>query len=127
MRSSLRFVLFLLCCMFAHNHAANVNAQYLNPKVKDKKVTIRSAVLLPATALSDLRPDGGAHICGTHDRRNSAAAKDGVAQAPAFLRHDNIVGARIRAAAAVAASAAFSLGSCLYGHDPVPDRRCLGR
>ena len=34
--------------MFAHNHAANVNAQYLNPKVKDKQVTIRSAVLLPA-------------------------------------------------------------------------------
>lgn len=48
MRSSLRFVLLLLCCMFAHNNAANVNAQYLNPKVKDKQVTIRSAVLLPA-------------------------------------------------------------------------------
>ena len=48
MRTSLRFVLLLLCCMFAHNHAANVNAQYLNPKVKDKQVTIRSAALLPA-------------------------------------------------------------------------------
>jgi hypothetical protein len=48
MRSSFRFVLILLCCMFAHNHAANVNAQYLNPKVKDKQVMIRSAVLLPA-------------------------------------------------------------------------------
>ena len=48
MRSSLRFVLILLCCMFAHTHAANVNAQYLNPKVKDKQVRIRSAVLLPA-------------------------------------------------------------------------------
>ena len=48
MRSSLRFVLIILCCMFAHYHAANVKAQYLNPKVKDKQVTIRSAVLLPA-------------------------------------------------------------------------------
>ena len=48
MRTSLRFVLILLCCMFAHAQAANVNAQYLNPKVKDRQVTIRSAVLLPA-------------------------------------------------------------------------------
>jgi hypothetical protein len=45
---------------------------------------------------------------------------DGVAQAPAFLRHDNPAGAGIRAAAAIAVSAAFGLGSCLCGHDPVP-------
>jgi hypothetical protein len=48
MRSSLRFVLIILCCMFAHYDAANVNAQYLNPKVAKKELTIRSAVLLPA-------------------------------------------------------------------------------
>ncbi len=48
MRSSLRFVLIILCCMFAHSHAAGVKAQYLNPKVVKKEVTIRSAVVLPA-------------------------------------------------------------------------------
>ena len=48
MRSSLRFVLIILGCMFAHSHAASVKAQYLNPKVVKKEVTIRSAVVLPA-------------------------------------------------------------------------------
>jgi len=48
MRSSLRFVLIIMCCMFAHSHAAGVKAQYLNPKVVKKEVTIRSAVVLPA-------------------------------------------------------------------------------
>ena len=48
MRSSLRSVLIILCCMFAHHSAADVKAQYLNPKVTKKEVTIRSAVVLPA-------------------------------------------------------------------------------
>jgi len=34
--------------MFLHYHAAKVEAQYLHPKIVDKKVTIRSAVILPA-------------------------------------------------------------------------------
>ena len=48
MRSSLRVVFIILCCMFAHYHAADVNAQYVNAKLKEKKVTIRSAAILPA-------------------------------------------------------------------------------
>ena len=48
MRLRVRFVLLVLCCMFAHLQAAEANAQYLNPKIKEKKVTIRSAVILPA-------------------------------------------------------------------------------
>lgn len=48
MRSAARFVLIVLCCVFAHSHAATANAQYLNQSVVDKKVTIRSAVILPA-------------------------------------------------------------------------------
>ena len=47
MRSLIRFVLIILCCTFAHYDAANVNAQYLNPKVAKKELTIRSAVVLP--------------------------------------------------------------------------------
>jgi len=48
MRLRVRFVLIVLCCMFAHHHATEAKAQYLNPKIKEKKVTIRSAVILPA-------------------------------------------------------------------------------
>ena len=44
MKISIRFVFVLLCCLFA----ANVDAQYLHPKVAEKKVTIRSAAILPA-------------------------------------------------------------------------------
>jgi hypothetical protein len=34
--------------MFAHSHAADVRAQYLNTKIAEKKVSIRSAAILPA-------------------------------------------------------------------------------
>ena len=44
MKIPVRFVFLLLCCLFA----ANVDAQYLHPKVVEKKVTIRSAAILPA-------------------------------------------------------------------------------
>lgn len=46
MRVSARFVFIIACFMFAQYDAAN--AQYLNPKVVEKKVTIRSAAILPA-------------------------------------------------------------------------------
>lgn len=48
MRLAARFVLMILCCVFAHSAAAPVKAQYLNQNLVDKKVTIRSAVILPA-------------------------------------------------------------------------------
>ena len=44
MKIPVRFALVLLCCLFA----ANVDAQYLHPKVVEKKVAIRRAVILPA-------------------------------------------------------------------------------
>lgn len=40
----IRFVFIFLCCLFA----TNAEAQYLHPKVVEKKVTIHSAVILPA-------------------------------------------------------------------------------
>ena len=46
MKTSLRFVFVILCCIFVNYDA--VEAQYLHPSVKEKKVTIRSAVILPA-------------------------------------------------------------------------------
>ena len=48
MRLSLRFVLLALCCALLHVQAADVNAQYVNIKLVEKKVTIRSATILPA-------------------------------------------------------------------------------
>jgi hypothetical protein len=46
MKISIRFVFVILCCVFVNYDA--VEAQYLHPKVVEKKVTIRSAVILPA-------------------------------------------------------------------------------
>ena len=48
MRSRVSFVFVILCCALAYSHAADVKAQYLNPKITEKKVTIRTAVILPA-------------------------------------------------------------------------------
>jgi hypothetical protein len=52
MKSSVRFVFTLLYCMLVHSYAAEIKAQYLHPKLVEKnvekKVTIRSAVILPA-------------------------------------------------------------------------------
>src|SRR5262245_33128119 len=48
MKLAARFVLLIVCCVFAHSQAATVKAQYLNQNLVDKKVTIRSAVILPA-------------------------------------------------------------------------------
>ena len=48
MRLHVRFVFVILCCMFVHYDAAKVEAQYLHPKIAEKKVTVRSAVILPA-------------------------------------------------------------------------------
>ncbi|HJT67818.1 MAG TPA: hypothetical protein VJ749_15270 [Pyrinomonadaceae bacterium] len=48
MRLRVRFVLMILCCVFACAYAADVKAQYLNPKIAEKKITIRTAVILPA-------------------------------------------------------------------------------
>src|ERR1044072_9059126 len=48
MRLRVHFGLMILCCVLAHSYAAEVSAQYLHPKITEKKVTIRSAVVLPA-------------------------------------------------------------------------------
>ena len=48
MKTSFRFVFVILCCVFVNYDVAKVEAQYLHPKVVEKKVTIRSAVILPA-------------------------------------------------------------------------------
>jgi hypothetical protein len=46
MKISVRFVFVILCCIFVNYDGAK--AQYLHPNVVEKKVTIRSALILPA-------------------------------------------------------------------------------
>jgi hypothetical protein len=48
MRLSVRFVLLILCGAFLHTHEVEVKAQYVNTKLVQKQVTIRSATILPA-------------------------------------------------------------------------------
>jgi hypothetical protein len=48
MRSTLRFVFVMLGCLLVHYQAADAQAQYVNSKLVEKKVTIHSAVILPA-------------------------------------------------------------------------------
>lgn len=48
MRTAVRFVFVMLCCLVVHHAAAEANAQYLHPKISEKKVTIHSAAILPA-------------------------------------------------------------------------------
>jgi hypothetical protein len=48
MRLAARFLLVILCGIFALSHADTANAQYLNQNLVDKKISIRSAVILPA-------------------------------------------------------------------------------
>jgi hypothetical protein len=48
MRSSLRLVFMILSCIFAQYQTADVKAQYVNINLVEKKVSIRSAVILPA-------------------------------------------------------------------------------
>jgi hypothetical protein len=45
MKTSPRLILFFLCCLMV---CGRIDAQYLHPKVAEKKVTIHNAVLLPA-------------------------------------------------------------------------------
>ena len=44
----MKIVFVILCCVFVSYDAAKVEAQYLHPKVVEKKITIHSAVILPA-------------------------------------------------------------------------------
>ena len=48
MRLRVHFLLMILGCVLACSYATDVKAQYLNPKIAEKKLTIRTAVILPA-------------------------------------------------------------------------------
>ena len=76
----MRFRLFfvVLCCLFAQADAA---AQYLNPKVAEKKVTIRSAVILPAKVEITKESAKGAEMMVAESAQVSGSVTEAVGQA----------------------------------------------
>lgn len=81
MRLAGRVVFIILCGVFAHFHAANVNAQYLNPKVVEKKVTIRSATILPAKVEITKESAKGAEMMVAESAEISGKVTEAVGQA----------------------------------------------
>ena len=78
MRSS---VLLVLCCLLVHFHATEVEAQYLHPKVVEKKVTIRNAVILPAKVEVIKESAKGAEMMVAESAEISSSVTDAVGQA----------------------------------------------
>ena len=81
MRLSLRFVLLTLCCVFLHFQAADVNAQYVNIKLVEKKVTIRSATILPAKVEIMKESAKGSEMMVAESAEISANVMEAVGQA----------------------------------------------
>jgi hypothetical protein len=76
MKIPVRFVLLLLCCLFA----ANVDAQYLHPKVVEKKVAIRSAVILPAKVEITKESAKGSEMMVAESAKISGSVMEAVGQ-----------------------------------------------
>jgi hypothetical protein len=68
----------IVCCLFAAHDAA---AQYLNPKVAEKKVTIRSAVILPAKVEITKESAKGAEMMVAESAEVSGSVTEAVGQA----------------------------------------------
>ena len=77
MRLQIRFVFVILCCLFA----AKVEAQYINPKVAEKKVTIRSAVILPAKVEITKESAKGSEMMVAESAEISGSVVEAVGQA----------------------------------------------
>ena len=76
-----RVVFIILCTVFANYDSANVNAQYLNPKVVEKKVTIRSATILPAKVEITKESAKGAEMMVAESAEISGKVTEAVGQA----------------------------------------------
>src|SRR5215217_5400470 len=81
MRLFVRFIFVILCCMLVHYDAAKVEAQYLNPKIAEKKVTIRSAVILPAKVEITKESAKGAEMMVAESADISGTVTESVGQA----------------------------------------------
>ena len=83
MRSSIRFVFLILCCVLAHSQAAEIKAQYLHPKLTDKtekRLTIRSAAILPAKVEITKESAKGSEMMVAESAEISTAVLEAVSQ-----------------------------------------------
>ena len=78
MRLQVRLFFVIVCCLFAAHDAA---AQYLNPKIAEKKVTIRSAVILPAKVEITKESAKGAEMMVAESAEVSNSVTEAVGQA----------------------------------------------
>ena len=81
MRSSIRLVLIIVCCVLAYAQAAEVKAQYLNPKIAEKKVTIRSAAILPAKVEITKESAKGSEMMVAESAQISSSVMEAVSEA----------------------------------------------
>ena len=79
--SSIRFLLLIVCCVFAHAQTAEVKAHYLNPKLVEKKVSIRSAIILPAKVEITKESAKGSEMMVAESAQISTNVSDAVNQA----------------------------------------------
>lgn len=80
MKFPVRFVFLILCCTFIHYDAARVEAQYLNPKIVEKKVAIRSALILPAKVEITKESAKGSEMMVAESADISSSVMDAVGQ-----------------------------------------------
>jgi hypothetical protein len=81
MRLRVRFLFVVVCCLFAHYDAAKVEAQYLHPKVAEKKVAIHTAVILPAKVEITKESAKGAEMMVAESAEISGTVTEAVGQA----------------------------------------------
>ena len=77
MRVLHRLVLLFICCLLA---SSQTEAQYLNPKIGEKKVTVRSAVILPAKVEITKESSKGSEMMVAESEETSKTVSQAVGQ-----------------------------------------------
>jgi len=77
MKVSLRLALLFICCLAVCPQA---NAQYLNPKIKEKTVILHSAVILPAKVEITKESSKGSEMMVAESERTSKTVSEAVGQ-----------------------------------------------
>ena len=77
MKVSARLALLFVCCLLVCHQA---EAQYLNPKIAEKKVTLRSAVILPAKVEINKESAKGSEMMVAESEQTSKSVSEAVGQ-----------------------------------------------
>ena len=77
MRVAPRFVLLFVCCLLT---CRQTEAQYLNPKIADKSITLHSAVILPAKVEITKESSKGSEMMVAESEQTSKAVSEAIGQ-----------------------------------------------